>query len=151
MMTHRSRSSAAQPHRIASFSPSLPQLQQRPLLSLYRSACGHRTETSIQNCCRTHGKQDTTSIIAHLSTGSASGCGFNQIVQLRDMSFPVCVSSSLGDPSAQCTQDSTVRPGPGTSVFAPQRVTRVPLLWVVARSTLAALAQGARGARSHVR
>ena len=115
-------------------------------LTMQRSACGHRTETSIQSCCRTHGKQETTSNIAHLSTGSPSGCGFSQIVQLRDMSFPVCVSSSVGDPSAQCAQDSTVRPGPGTSVFAPQRVTRVPLLWVVARSILAALAQGARGA-----
>ena len=109
------------------FSRSL-QLLGFDALTMQRSACGHRTKTSIQNCCRTPGKQETTSIVAHLSAGSPSGCGFSQIVQLRDMSFPVCVSSSVGDPSAQCAQDSTVRPGPGTSVFAPQSVTRVPSL-----------------------
>ena len=34
-------------------------------LSLYRSACGHRTLTSIQSWCRTPGNQETTSSIAH--------------------------------------------------------------------------------------
>ena len=57
-------------------------------LTMQRSACGLRTKTSIQNCCRTPWNQETTSIVAHLSASSASGCGFSQIVQLRDMSFP---------------------------------------------------------------
>ena len=40
-------------------------------LSLYRSACGHRTLTSIQSWCRTPGNQETTSSIAHRITGAS--------------------------------------------------------------------------------
>ena len=38
-------------------------------LSLKSSACGHRTLTSIQSCCRTPGNQETTSIMAAAQHG----------------------------------------------------------------------------------
>ena len=69
------RPTVSRPCHTASFSPFFELLL--PLLvsthfRCKRSACGHRTLTSMQSCRRTPGNQETTSNVAHLTLGAAS-------------------------------------------------------------------------------
>ena len=75
------RPTIARPCHKVSSSPLLQRLQPllvSDVLSLQRSACGHRTLTSIQSCCRTPGNQETTPGMAHRILGAASLLSLSQ-------------------------------------------------------------------------
>ena len=69
------------------------------------SACGHRTLTSIQSCCRTPGNQETTSKMARCRFVFV----FHPVTELQDMALQVRVPL-----------DWTVRSGPGSLPYLQQ-------------------------------
>ena len=116
---HKSRRpTLVRPFHNASSSPLLQATAATPgfaALSLYRSACGHRPLTSIQSCCRTPGKQQTTSKMAHRITSAASLVFFTQSQSSGTWrSMSVRAAPCLLKEPAQGVLDRTVRSGPGS-------------------------------------
>ena len=80
-LPHVSKTSdrTATPYRfVFSTSPAIAAIPGFDALKEKRSAYGDHTLTSIQSCCRTPGNQETTSKMAHRTSGAASLLFFTQ-------------------------------------------------------------------------
>ena len=99
---------------------TLHSLRFASLHSLRPSACGHRTLTSVQSCCKTPGNQETTSNMAHRIGGTALHCGLTQSYSSRTWrslsANPPACSISL------CSVHRTARCGLAPPKLAAKRV-----------------------------